>query len=180
MFVEGEPGVGKSALLAEGLASAPELGCLVLTGRGDELATRFPLRPLLDCIDSAVARSNPRRVAIDELLQGPASGVGAFDRGNAVPAACEQLLALIDELCAANPVVLVVDDLHWADEATVQVWHRLARSVEELPLLLVGATWPVPQGGALDALRRRIGEPLGAVLPVEPLPEAGGGRTGRA
>ncbi len=172
VFVEGEPGVGKSAVLVEGLAPASGAGCLVLSGRGDELTTRFPLRPLLDCIDATVARTNPRRAAIDELLQGPASGLGAFDRGNPVPAACEQFLALVDELCAASPVVLVVDDLQWADEATVQVWHRLARSVGEVPLLLVGATRPVPHGGPLDALRRRISEPSGAVIGLEPLPEA--------
>jgi hypothetical protein len=74
----------------------------------------------------------------------------------AVPA--EQLLALVAEQCAVRPTVLVVDDLQWADPASVTLWGRLARSAGQVPLLLVGMIRPVPQREDLLALRRVAGD----------------------
>ena len=50
-------------------------------------------------------------------------------------------------------MVLVVDDLQWADQATVTLWERLSRSARHLPLLLIGMMRPVPQREDLLALR---------------------------
>ncbi len=169
VLLEGEPGVGKSALLEAGLAHAPDLGCRLLWGRGEELTQRFILRPLLGCLPGNVV--NGQRVdEIAGMLRGEAGGVPQTG-GDPVAAACEQMLALVDELCAAGPVVLVVDDLHWADEPTVQVWHRLARSVQQLPLLLVGAARPQPKRDDLAALRRGVSQGGGELIELGPLPE---------
>jgi tetratricopeptide (TPR) repeat protein len=81
-----------------------------------------------------------------------------FGGTDTVAAACEELLALVDELCAASPVVLVVDDLHWADEATVQVWHRLARTVHQLPLLLAASIRAGQDRRDLTVVRRGLAE----------------------
>ncbi len=56
-------------------------------------------------------------------------------------------------MCAALPTVLVVDDLQWADQASVTLWERLSRSARHLPLLLIGMMRPVPQREDLLALR---------------------------
>ena len=99
--------------------------------------------------------TNPRRNTIVRLLRGEV----AADRGTDVSAAlAEQLLALVTEQCAAQPTVLVVDDLQWADQASVTLWGRLARSVRQVPLLLVGMMRPVPQRDDLLALRRAVGD----------------------
>jgi DNA-binding CsgD family transcriptional regulator len=85
-------------------------------------------------------------------------------------AAVERLLALVDDLCAASPVVLVVDNFQWADEASMIVWNRLAHSVDQLPLLLVAVCRRSPQRPAVAHLRRSVLS-CGAVrLPIEPLP----------
>jgi tetratricopeptide (TPR) repeat protein len=79
------------------------------------------------------------------------------ERGADVPAIlAEQLLALITEECAQHPVILVIDDLQWADTASVRLWGRLARIAGKLPLLLVGAMRPVPLRADLLALRRMV------------------------
>jgi len=171
VLVLGEPGVGKSALLGAGLADADQAGCLVLWAAGDELGRRFPLRPLLDGLVRAGLSADPRLADIDRLLRGEADASAGIGGGDAVGAAAERLLALVDELCAASPVALVVDDLHWADEATVHVWHRLARSVDQLPLLVAGAARPVPSRGDLAALREALGRSGGAVVELDPLSE---------
>jgi DNA-binding CsgD family transcriptional regulator len=81
----------------------------------------------------------------------------ATDRGADVPALlAEQLIALTIDQTSAGPVVLVIDDLHWADPASVKLWGRLARTAHQVPLLLVGIARPVPQREDLLALRRAV------------------------
>ena len=155
MLIEGEPGIGKSALVRAAVAEAPEAGCQVFWGAGDELGQALPLLPFLDGLRVREPSANPRREVIVRLLRGEV----AADRGTDVPAMlAEQLLALVAEQCAVRPTVLVVDDLQWADQASITLWGRLARSARQVPLLLVGMMRPVPQREDLLALRRLAGD----------------------
>jgi DNA-binding CsgD family transcriptional regulator len=155
VLIEGEPGIGKSTLVRAALAGAADAGCQVFWGAGDELGQALPLLPLLDGLQVREHPADPRRATIVRLLRGEL----AADRGADVSAElAEQLLALISEQCAAQPTVLVVDDLHWADPATVALWGRLARTVSHLPLLLIGTMRPVPHRDDLLALRRTAGD----------------------
>jgi tetratricopeptide (TPR) repeat protein len=70
----------------------------------------------------------------------------------------EQLLALITEECAIQPTILVMDDLQWADQASIGLLARLAGAVRQLPLFLIGMMRPVPQRDDLQALRRAAGD----------------------
>ncbi len=153
VLIEGEPGIGKSALVRAALAGAPDAGCQVFWGAGDELGQALPLLPFLDGMGVRQPSTNPRRNTIVRLLRGEM----AADRGTDVPAAlAEQLLALVTEQCATRPTILVVDDLQWADQASITLWGRLARSARQVPLLLVGMMRPVPQRDDLLALRRVV------------------------
>jgi DNA-binding CsgD family transcriptional regulator len=155
VLIEGEPGIGKSALVRTVVAAAPDVGCQVFWGAGDELGQALPLVPFLDGLRVREPAANPRRTTILRLLRGEATA----DRATDVPAVlAEQLLALVTELCAARPTILVVDDLQWADPASVTLWGRLARSARQVPLLLVGIMRPVPLRDDLLALRRAVGD----------------------
>jgi DNA-binding NarL/FixJ family response regulator len=155
VLVEGEPGIGKSILVRTALAEAQEAGCQVFWGAGDELGQTLPLVPFLEGLRVRDPSANPRRSAIVRLLRGE----DVADRGTDAPAAmAEQLLALVAEQCAARPSILVVDDLQWADQTSVTLWGRLARSVRQMPLMLVGMMRPVPRRDDLLALRRLVGE----------------------
>jgi AAA ATPase domain len=161
MLIEGEPGIGKSALVRAAVAGA--VGCQMFWGAGDELGQGLPLLPFLDGLRVREASGNPRREAIVRLLRGE---VGA-DRGTDVPAVlAEQLLALVTEQCAVRPVIVVLDDLQWADPASVALWGRLARSAGQMPLLLVGMMRPVPQRDELLALQRAAGGAARLELPA--------------
>jgi len=155
VLIEGEPGIGKSALVRGALAEAADAGCQVFWGAGDELGQALPLLPLLEGLRVREPSANPRRNTIVRLLRGELTA----DRGTDVSAAlAEQLLALVAEQCAVQQTILVVDDLQWADQASIALWGRLARSVRQVPLLLVGMMRPVPQRDDLLALRRAAGD----------------------
>jgi DNA-binding CsgD family transcriptional regulator len=153
VLIEGEPGIGKSALV-RAAAEMPEADCQVFWGAGDELGQALPLLPFLDALRVREPSANPRRNTIVRLLRGEVTA----DRTDVPTVLAEQLLALVAEQCAARPTILVIDDLQWADRTSITLWGRLARSAGQLPLLLVGMMRPVPQRDELLALRRVVGD----------------------
>jgi DNA-binding CsgD family transcriptional regulator/tetratricopeptide (TPR) repeat protein len=181
VLIEGEPGIGKTALVRAALADeADHLGCDVFWGAGDELGQALPLLPLLEGLRVREPSADPRRNAIVALLRGEV----ATDRGTDVSAAvAEQLVALIADQCTVRPTILVVDDLQWADQASIALWSRLARSVRQGPLLLVAMMRPVPQREEVLALRRAVSDaerlrlrPLSATAVAELMATLVGGK----
>jgi len=163
VLVDGEPGIGKSSLIRFATGDAEAAGCRVLWATCDELSQAFPLLPLLDALDGQPVRGGTRTnrnghrsgtgQRLAELMLADAS---PGNRVDVVAAVAERLLALVDEVCSATPLMLVVDDLQWADPATVSTVGRLARSVRQIPLLLVGTARPVPRREDVSALRRTL------------------------
>jgi DNA-binding CsgD family transcriptional regulator len=168
IWVEGEPGIGKSSLVAETLAEAGEPGWDVGWGIADQLSEQLPLRPMLDCLGVRPGSPDPRRARAAGLLRSQRPGL--FASGGAA-AGVEVLVALADELCAAAPVVMVVDDLQWADDASLMVWYQLAASIDQLRLLLIGTCRPAPRRAAVRQLRAAVARRGGSVVMLGPLPE---------
>jgi DNA-binding CsgD family transcriptional regulator len=164
VLVEGEQGIGKSSVLRTGLAGAQAAGCRVFWGAAEELGQRFPLQLMMECLGSA---AEPEQAG--ELL----TGSGGVMSGDPVVAGVERLLAVADRLCAAAPVVLVAEDLQWADEASVLVWSRLCRAARQMPLLLVGSCRPGTEREGLGRLGRVVKSLGGSVVELGPLPGEG-------
>jgi tetratricopeptide (TPR) repeat protein len=166
VLIEGEPGIGKSALVRAALAGRPA-GCQVFWGTCDQLDQALPFQPLIAALHLREPSEDPRRAAIARILCGEAPA----DPGAAGPAALgEQLLALIIDHCAARPTVLVIDDVQWADQPSVQLLGRLARLAGQAPLLLIAIMRPVPQRDDLFKLRRAQNGALHLQLPPLPGP----------
>jgi DNA-binding CsgD family transcriptional regulator len=144
IMVEGEPGIGKSALVAMGIADASGLGCEVMWATADQLSQRSPLGVMFTCLGVRLRSPDPRRAEIARFLMDRSSGLFPGDEA-AHAAAAEMLVALVDELCTTSPVVMVIDDLHWADEASMAVWQRLVLAAGQLPLMLVGVSSAMPR-----------------------------------
>jgi DNA-binding SARP family transcriptional activator/DNA-binding CsgD family transcriptional regulator len=154
-WIEGEPGIGKSELLTVALADAGKLGCQVAWAAADELGQRFPLQVILECLGIEPSEADqPHRGSTDT---------------DPVLAMVDQLLAHVDELCASAPLMLVIDDLQWADDASVLMWHRLSAATRQLPLLLVAAARPAPNRVELAQLRRGVEARDDVVLLLSPL-----------
>ncbi len=168
VWVEGEPGIGKSALLAAGLADVGASGCQVFWAAADERGRRFPLRAMLDCLRVTPYSDDPERREIVEFLGGGGGG-GGVASVDLVPAAVERLLALVDRL-AVSPAVLVLDDLHWADDASLVVWQELSRTVRQSPLLLVAACRFTPPRAEVAALGRHAVAQGAVMVGLAPLP----------
>ena len=162
LLVMGEQGIGKSAFLREGLTGAA--GCRIGWGAGDELGQRFPLRLMVECL------GEEGRLAASIGMALPGS-VPVLE-GDPVRAAGERLMALVDRLCAVSPVVVVAEDLQWADEASLLVWQRLSRAVGQLPLLLAGSCRPAWAWDEVGRLAAGVSACGGVVMTLEPLPSA--------
>ena len=169
IWVEGEPGIGKSSLVAEGLAAATDQGWDIGWGLAEKLTERLPLSVMLDCLQVRPNSPDPRRAHAASQLRGQRQGL--FTDGDASVAGVEILVALVDELCAAAPTVLVVDDLQWADDLSLIAWYQLATSVDQLPLLLIGTCQPRPPRREVQRLRAAVVRRGRAMIDLGPLAE---------
>ena len=113
LALTGDSGAGKSALVEAACADAA--GLRVLRGQCDPLHTPRPLGPFRDLALPGLGRAS---VTADVLLS----------------EVCEQVYAAL----RTEPTVLVVEDLHWVDAASVEVLRFLARRIESMPLAAAG------------------------------------------
>ncbi|MFD7657695.1 BTAD domain-containing putative transcriptional regulator [Actinosynnema sp. NPDC059797] len=172
LWIEGEMGIGKSALLTAVLARAAAAGHPIAHAVADELDSRFPLRLALDALGVDPSATEPRRAAVARALRERQPAGSIFAGGDPVAGGVDRLVALVEQLCADGPLVLALDDLQWADESSTEVWHRLGALTRRLPLLLLGAARPVPHRPEVARLRRVVESGGGAVLDLAPLGEA--------
>jgi len=155
VFVEGEAGIGKTSLLSAFAASVPE-GVQVLLGSCDPLSTPRPLGPLLDIAEGLdptfgplVSESAPREEVLGSLLR----ALGRPDRD----------------------LVVLLDDLHWADDATLDALRFVGRRIASTHALLVG-TYRDDEVGRQHPLRVVVGDlatsPAVRRIPLAPLSKA--------
>jgi DNA-binding CsgD family transcriptional regulator/tetratricopeptide (TPR) repeat protein len=149
-LVGGEAGVGKTRLVEEFTARAADAGFVVLVGHCIELgADGLPLAPLVDAL-RALARGRttdelaelfgPTRRGLARLLPelDPDIAAPPIDRdGGQAAQLLELVLALVTRLSADRPLLLVIEDLHWADQSTLELVAFLVRSMRDVPVLLV-------------------------------------------
>jgi ATP/maltotriose-dependent transcriptional regulator MalT len=149
----GEPGIGKTRLLAELGARADRRGVLVLSGSASELDGDFPFWVFVDALDEYVGALEPRRLdALDDdarpelarvlpSLRPVAAGGGSLpqDARYRTHRAIRQLLEL---LASPKPLVVLLDDLHWADFGSVELLGSLLRRPPAAAVLIVMALRP--------------------------------------
>ncbi len=153
VFIGGEAGVGKTSLVRGFCANQ---SVRILSGACDALATPRPLGPLLDIshttggdLEAMIVRGGGRPYEVADVF--------------------------LDQLRSGPPCVVILEDVHWADDATLDVIRLLARKVESAPVLVVG-TYRDDQMDRTHPLRVLIGDvatsPAVARLYLAPLSAA--------
>lgn len=158
----GEPGIGKSRLGAELLVQARRRGFRVLVGRcsQDEGApSLWPWKAVLDALGTDLMT----------LVDG-VGGPGGTDEDGRFRL-WEAITAAVRDAARQAPVVLLLEDLHWADHASLRVLRLLAEAADE-PLLVVG-TWRVhpPPTGMLSEVAEALARRHAVRVDLHGLPE---------
>jgi predicted ATPase/DNA-binding CsgD family transcriptional regulator len=133
VLVAGEAGIGKTRLASELAARAGDAGFRVLLGRCiDLVGTELPYQPFAEALRP-----------LGKLRQAAASQLHVF----------EETLELLTQDAAAAPVLLVLEDLHWADASTLDLVVFLAHNLQDRRLLLV-ATYRADDVSSAERVRR--------------------------
>ena len=184
ILIAGEAGIGKTRLVSELVEWAETGGPMVLSGRCiDLVGPGLPYLPLVEALrplrgSSALADLPGELGELPRLvpeLAGPAGAVPAtVERaaGDAQLHLFEELLAVFERLSAAAPLLLVLENLHWADASTLDLVAFLAHAVSERHILIV-ATYRNDEPNAAAPLQRLVAELIRArkatVLELGPL-----------
>ncbi|MET9778021.1 AAA family ATPase [Streptomyces sp. NPDC006367] len=177
LVCRGEAGLGKTALLAETRRIAETRGCTVWTARGGETLRSVPFNVVRQLLQPALVPMLPEE-AREYLgdwydIAGPALGIAEPGDRHADPqGVCDGLVAAVRRLARREwPLVLLVDDVHWADQETLRWLAALAEHLEEISVLVVVARRPGDAGGdgarhldAAESAGRRLA-PLSALTP---------------
>jgi predicted ATPase/DNA-binding CsgD family transcriptional regulator len=151
VLVTGEPGIGKTSLVSRFVADLGPAG-RVLLGTCDDLLIPRPLGPIRDLAGSAS----------DDLQEALAAGAAPHE---------VQALVLAELDLPPEPTVLVLEDVHWADDATLDLITVLGRRIASRPALLVLTfrTGEAPPGHPLHAVLGGIPADVSETIELAPL-----------
>jgi DNA-binding CsgD family transcriptional regulator len=141
-LVSGDAGIGKSRLVAEAMQLAERDGFTVLCGQCAEIGDSVPYLPFADAFRAApphIEKAIKARPVLSRLLPDGDGQAGQADwAGLARQQMFGAVLSLLSELAAEGPVLLVIEDLHWADATTRHLVTFLARMLHRERVAIIG------------------------------------------
>ena len=153
LVILGEPGIGKTRLIAELGTLADDAGQIVLSGSASELEVDLPFWVFVDALDEYVAALEPRRLeSIEDDVRTELARVlpslSEYAQPGEVALQDERYRAhraireLLERLAATKPLLLILDDVHWADSASIELIGALLRRPPSAAVLLALAARP--------------------------------------
>ncbi|MFI7014608.1 ATP-binding protein [Streptomyces sp. NPDC050164] len=183
LVFRGEAGLGKTALLAETRRIAEARNCTVWSARGGETLRSVPFNVVRQLLQPALVSMLPEE-AREYLgdwydIAGPALGIAdPGDRRADPQGVCDGLVAAVRRLSRREwPLVLLIDDAHWADQETLHWLAGLAERLDEMSLLVVVTRRPGAVSGAsarhLDTVAAAADGPVTTLSALTPDATAG-------
>ncbi|MFF0013987.1 ATP-binding protein [Streptomyces sp. NPDC005374] len=183
LVIRGEAGFGKTALLAETRRIAEARGCTVWSARGGETLRSVPFNVVRQLLQPALLSLMPEE-AREYLgdwydIAGPALGIADPGERQADPqGVCDGLVAAVRRLARRDwPLVLMVDDAHWADQETLRWLVAFAERLDDLSVLVVVARRPGEATGErahlLETVAAAAGRPATHLSALTPEATAG-------
>jgi len=125
----------------------------VFQGEAHPLERTRPFGALVEALQLRSGSTDPRRAAIGRLLAAEAT-VGPHSRpaGALQFRVVEEIIDLLEVLSGQGPVLVALDDLHWADSSTLLTFRWMTRELTEVPVLLIATLRPSPRTAELDLL----------------------------
>jgi predicted ATPase len=169
-FIRGEAGIGKTSLAVALAGQALARGFRVLQGAASELERDRPFGALAQAFEIGSDSSDRERAGMARLLlgeagEGPEPGRPPGVRFRLI----EAFVSLAERLGLAGPVLVVVEDLHWADPSTVLALDHLGRRLVHLPVVLLGTYRPSPRSADLGRVVGHLVDQGALHLPLGPL-----------
>ncbi|HUF82487.1 MAG TPA: AAA family ATPase, partial [Burkholderiales bacterium] len=179
VLILGEAGIGKTTILTSVAAEAASLGACVLLGHSYESDQILPFAPWVDAVQMGGVLSGESIQELEPIwraeltrlfpeLQRPDLPVPSGDQRRLF----ESVVRFVERLAVAAPLVILLEDLHWADEMSTRLLAFLARRIRDKAVLLIGTAREEDLADALP-LRRALEElrlePHFARMPLAPL-----------
>jgi DNA-binding CsgD family transcriptional regulator len=144
LVIEGEAGIGKTQLVRGILEEARSQGVSVFAGQTHPFERARPFGVVAEALDLRRRSPDPRRSAIATLLTSDGAAATAGAAGHVQYRVVEEVVDLVEATCAEGPVLLVAEDLHWADAGSLLALSLVTRRLPLSPLLVVATARPAP------------------------------------
>lgn len=169
--VLGEAGIGKTRLLEEWLGEPSTARLCLLRGRVEEFESSRPFSGIISAFATPPPEIAARGAALVHSLKMLARPGDETDRPIGVHQLIDEVVDVVEELALATPAALIIEDLHWADEATTAALRALVRRVGHLPLVTVVSSRPHPRPPHVVSFLDAVTREGATLLELPPLDE---------
>ena len=170
IVVDGEAGVGKTSFIQALMNTARADGMRTADGAAHPFETTRPFGALAAALDLRSTSNDPRRASIGELLAGDQPGDTSMSAGADLRyRVVDEIVDLVESECSPAPLLLVLEDVHWADTSTLLAVRSMARELVHVPILLMVSMRPSPRSSELKQLLDDVLEVGAQAIPLEPM-----------